>query len=47
MKREKGQMISNAFKRCGQYNGIYGRENHLIKVKGAPNYVAPEKDEQW
>ena len=46
MKQERAQMITNAFKRCGQYNDIYGRENHLIKVKGAPEYVAPEKDEQ-
>ena len=46
MEREKNQMITDAFKRCGQYNDIYGRENHLIKVQGASQYVAPEKDEQ-
>ena len=45
--REKNQMINDTFKRRGQYNDIYGRENHLIKVQGSPRQVAPEKEEQY
>ena len=37
-------MITNAFKRCGMYNDIDGKENHLVKLdKRMPNY-APAKD---
>ena len=38
-------MITNAFKRCGMYNDITGKENHLVKLdKRMPNYVPPAKD---
>ena len=36
--------ITKAFKRCGQYNDMQGRENHLVKVQGVPNYEVPDKD---
>ena len=33
------------FKRCGMYNDITGKENHLVKLdKRMPNYVPPAKD---
>ena len=35
--------ISNK-KRCGQYNDMQGRENHLVKVQGVPGYEVPAKD---
>ena len=35
----------NAFKRCGMYNDIDGKENHLVKLdKRMPNYAPPAKD---
>jgi len=36
--------ITNAFKRCAQFNDIHGRENHLVKVQGLPDYEPPAKD---
>jgi len=36
--------ITKAFKRCGQYNDMEGRENHLVKVQGVPGYEVPAKD---
>ena len=39
------KMITNAFKRCGMYNDIDGKENHLVKLdKRMPNYAPPAKD---
>ena len=40
------EMITKAFKRCGMFNDVNGRENHLVKVQGAPNYKAPSKDSE-
>ena len=36
--------ITNAFKRCGQFNDMNGKENHLVKVQGVLNYEVPSKD---
>ena len=36
--------ITLAFKRCGQFNDIHGRENHLVKVQGCPQYEVPDKE---
>jgi len=36
--------FTKAFKRCGQYNDMQGRENHLVKVQGVPGYEVPAKD---
>ena len=35
--------ITAAFKRCGMYNDVDGRENHLVKVQGCPGYEVPAK----
>ena len=37
--------ITMAFKKCGMYNALDGSENHLIKVKGAKDYIPPKKDD--
>ena len=36
--------ITKAFKKCGQYNDMQGRENHHVKVQGVPKYKVPSKD---
>ena len=37
--------ITNAFKRCGMFNDIDGKENHLVKLdKRCPEYKPPAKD---
>ena len=41
------EQITNAFKRCGQYNDINGRENHLVKIQGVPDYKPPAKTDPW
>ena len=38
---------THAFKRCGQFNDVHGRENHLIKIQGVPDYKPPAKDDPW
>ena len=38
---------THAFKRCGQFNDVHGRENHLIKIQGVPDYKSPAKDDPW
>ena len=35
--------ITAAFKRCGMFNDVDGRENHLVKVQGCPDYEVPAK----
>ena len=40
------EMITNAFKRCGMFNDIEGRENHLVKIRRAPAYKVPAKDSE-
>ena len=40
------EMIKNAFKRCGTFNNIEGREKHLVKIRRAPHYKAPAKDSE-
>ena len=40
----KQHEITNAFKRCGQFNDMHGRENHLMKVQGLPGYEPPSKN---
>jgi hypothetical protein len=40
------ETITNAFKRCGMFNDVEGRENHLVKVRRAPHYEAPSKDSE-
>ena len=37
--------ITKAFKRCGQFNDMDGRENHLVKVQGVPDYKPPAKND--
>ena len=37
--------ITNAFKRCGQYNDMNGRENDLVKMQGVPDCKPPAKGE--
>ena len=37
--------ITNAFKKCGMYNDIYGRENHLIKIDRFKDYKPPAKED--
>ena len=37
--------ITNAFKRCAQFNDIHGRENHLVKIQGVPDYKPPAKND--
>ncbi len=37
--------ITLAFKKCGMYNALDGSENHLIKVKGAPDFQPQKKDD--
>ena len=39
--------ITNVFKRCGQFNYVNGRENHLVKIQGVPDYKPPEKSDPW
>ena len=38
------EQITNAFKRCGQYNDMNGGENHLVKVEGIKDYEVPSKE---
>ena len=38
------EQITAAFKRCGMYNDINGRENHLVSVRKGFQYTVPEKD---
>ena len=38
--------ITGAFKRVGMFNDIHGRENHLIKVQGLPDYEPPAIDDE-
>ena len=33
-------------KRCGMFNDIEGRENHLVKIRRAPAYKVPAKDSE-
>ena len=33
--------ITAAFKRCGMFNDVDGRENHLVQVQGCSNYEVP------
>ena len=35
--------ITAAFKGCGMFNDVDGRENHLVKVQGCPDYEVPAK----
>ena len=35
--------ITIAFKKCGMYNDLNGRENHLVKIDRAPEYSVPLK----
>ena len=37
--------ITKAFKRCGQFNDVHGRENHLVKIQGLPEYKPPVKSD--
>ena len=39
--------ITNVFKRCGQFNDVNGRENHLVKIQGVPDYKPPKKSDPW
>ncbi len=41
--KNKQDEITTAFKRCGMFNDTEGRENHLIKVEGCPEYEVPAK----
>ena len=36
--QRKPDLILKRFKNCGMYNAVDGTENHLIKVRGVPNY---------
>ena len=38
--------ITGAFKRVGMYNDIHGKENHLIKLQGLPDYKPPAIDDE-
>ena len=38
-------LITKTFKRCGMFNDIHGRENHLVKVERVQNYSPPAKDD--
>ena len=40
------ETITAAFKRCGMFNDLDGRENHLVKVERAPHYKPPSKDSE-
>ena len=33
--------------RCGQFNDVHGRENHLVKIQGLPEYKPPAKSDPW
>ena len=39
--------ITKAFKLCGQFNDVHGRENHLVKIQGLPEYKPPAKSDPW
>ena len=39
--------ITSAFKRCVQFNDVHGRENHLVKIQGVPDYKPPKKTDPW
>jgi len=38
--------ITNAFKRCGMYNDIDGKENHLVKLERMKDYKPPLKTDK-
>ena len=37
--------MTQAFKRCTQYNDMEGRENDKVTIQGLPNYQPPAKDD--
>ena len=41
---ERHDVITDAFKRCGMYNDIHSKENHLVKIQRLKDYVVPAKD---
>ena len=42
---EKKDMITKAFKKCGMFNDVNGKENHLVKLKRMPDYEPPVKSD--
>ena len=38
---EHQDIITDAFKRCGMYNDVHGKENHLVKIERFKDYVVP------
>ena len=41
---EHQDVITDAFKRCGMYNDVNGKENHLVKIQRFKDYVVPAKN---
>ena len=41
---ERQDVITDAFKRCGMYNDIHGKENHLVEIQRFKEYVVPAKN---
>jgi hypothetical protein len=42
---EKSDMITKSFKKCGMFNDVDGKENHLVKLKRMPAYEPPAKSD--
>ena len=42
---EKKDMITKSFKKCGMFNDVNGKENHLVKLKRMPDYEPPAKSD--
>ena len=41
---EHQDIITDAFKRCGMYNDVHGKENHLVKIERFKDYVVPAQN---